>query len=138
MKFQTLCITALTALSFTACTLTPKKLPSGELATAFVIEQHKDISAEPQTDHNLARLIKQSENCDIEFTAYFQTGKATEHWLFKGDQLISAFSNVETETEKKQIIFDLNEEKSQSNFQALKKNFSKSKLDKCTFETAEN
>lgn len=131
MKLQTLIISAVTAFTLSACTTTPKTLPSGETATAFVIEQHKNLDVEPNTKHNMARLIKQSNNCLIEFTGNFQTDKATEYWIFKGDQLISAFSNLDTEAEDKQTVFDLNEEKTQVNFHALKKNFADKNLEKC-------
>ena len=76
----------------TACSTTPTN-PNAPT----ILEQHKNISAEPSTKHNLAKLIKQTDNCVIEFTGNFETGKATEHWIFKGDQLISAFSNVDAE-----------------------------------------
>ncbi len=118
--------TILTTLALTACSTTPTN-PNAPT----VLEQHKNISAEPTTKHNLARLIKQQDNCVIEFTGNFETGKATEHWIFKGDQLISAFSNVNAEVENKQIIFDVQNAEKQSNFTALKNNFKKSNLDKC-------
>lgn len=118
--------TILTTLALTACSTTPTN-PNAPT----VLEQHKNISAEPTTKHNLARLIKQKDNCVIEFTGNFETGKATEHWIFKGDQLISAFSNVNAEIENKQTIFDVQNAEKQSNFTALKNNFKKSNLDKC-------
>ncbi len=126
MNLKTICLTTFTCLSITACstTLTNPNAP-------IVLEQHKNISAEPTTKHNLARLIKQQNNCVIEFTGNFQTGKATEHWIFKGDQLISAFSNVNAQVENKQTIFDVQNAEKQSNFTALKNNFKKSNLDKC-------
>ena len=126
MKIQALIISALIALSITACSTTPTN-PNAPI----VLEQHKNISAQPKTKHNMARLIKQSNNCLIEFTGNFQTDKATEYWIFKGDQLISAFSNLDTEAEDKQTVFDLNEEKTQVNFHALKKNFAEKNLEKC-------
>lgn len=110
----------------TACSTIPTN-PN----TPMVLEQHKNISAEPTTKHNLARLIKQQDNCVIEFTGNFQTGKATEHWIFKGDQLISAFSNINAKVENKQTIFDVQNAEKQINFTALKNNFKKSNLDKC-------
>lgn len=97
----------------------------------IVLEQHKNISVEPETKHNLARLIKQKDNCLIEFTGNFASGKATEYWLFKNDQLISAFSNVEADVENKQTVFDPKEAEKQANFATLKKNFKQNNLDKC-------
>lgn len=116
-----LCISALTA-----CSTTPTN-PN----TPVVLEQHKNISAEPSTKHNLARLIKQTDNCVIEFTGNFETGKATEHWIFKGDQLISAFSNIDAEVENKQTVFDPNDAEKVKNFELLKKNFKAKNLEKC-------
>ena len=113
-------------LIFTACSTTTTT-PNAPV----VLEQHKNISAEPHTKHNLARLIKQQDNCVIEFTGNFETGKATEHWIFKGDQLISAFSNIDAEVENKQTVFDPNDAEKVKNFASLKKNFKASNLDKC-------
>lgn len=118
--------TILTTLALTACSTTPTNPNS-----PVVLEQHKNISAEPSTKHNLARLIKQKDNCVIEFTGNFETGKATEHWIFKGDQLISAFSNVNAEVENKQTIFDPNDAEKLKNFAALQKNFKAKNLEKC-------
>ena len=116
----------LTTLALTACSTTPTNPNS-----PIVLEQHKNISAEPSTKHNLARLIKQKDNCVIEFTGNFETGKATEHWIFKGDQLISAFSNVDADIEKKHTIFDIQDADKIKNFNALKKNFNASSLEIC-------
>ena len=110
----------------TACSTTPTN-PNAPV----VLEQHKNISAEPATKHNLARLIKQKDNCVIEFTGNFETGKATEHWIFKGDQLISAFSNVDADIEKTHTIFDIQDADKIKNFNALKKNFNASSLEIC-------
>ena len=110
----------------TACSTTPTN-PNAPV----VLEQHKNISAEPATKHNLARLIKQKDNCVIEFTGNFETGKAIEHWIFKGDQLISAFSNVDADIEKTHTIFDIQDAEKLSNFNALKKNFNASSLEIC-------
>ena len=110
----------------TACSTTPTN-PNAPV----VLEQHKNISAEPSTKHNLARLIKQTDNCVIEFTGNFETGKATEHWIFKGDQLISAFSNIDAEVENKQTVFDPNDAEKMKNFELLKKNFKTTNLEKC-------
>ena len=118
--------TILITLALTACSTTPTN-PNAPT----VLEQHKNISVEPSTKHNLTRLIKQKDNCVIEFTGNFETGKATEHWIFKGDQLISAFSNVNAEVENKQTIFDPNDAEKLKNFAALQKNFKAKNLEKC-------
>ena len=126
MKLKIAVIIPLIILALTACSTTPTNpnLP-------VVLEQHKNISAEPTTKHNLARLIKQKDNCVIEFTGNFETGKATEPWIFKGDQLISAFSNVNAEVENKQTVFDPNDAEKLKNFAALQKNFKATNLEKC-------
>ena len=126
MKSKIIFTLGLLTLTLTACSTTPSN-PNAPV----MLEQHKNISAEPTTEHNLARLIKQQDNCVIEFTGNFQTGKATEHWIFKGDQLISAFSNIKAEVKNQQTVFDIQNTEKQSNFTALKKNFKQSNLDKC-------
>ena len=72
MNSKIIISTILTPLTLTACSTTPTN-PNAPI----VIEQHRNISAEPTTKHNLARLIKQKDNCVIEFTGNFETGKAT-------------------------------------------------------------
>lgn len=116
----------ITVITLTACSTTPTN-PNAPV----VLEQHKNISAEPATKHNLARLIKQKDNCLIEFTGNFETGKATEYWIFNGDQLISAFSNVKAEIENKQTVFDVQNPEKIKNFNSLKKNFNASALEVC-------
>ena len=116
----------LTTLALSACSTTPTN-PNAPV----VLEQHKNISAEPSTKHNLARLIKQKDNCVIEFTGNFETGIASEYWIFKGDQLISAFSNVDADIEKTHTIFDIQDADKIKNFNALKKNFNASSLEIC-------
>ncbi|RYL29434.1 hypothetical protein [Acinetobacter piscicola] len=126
MNAKIIISTILITSSITACSTTPTNPNS-----PVVLEQKKNISAEPSTKHNLARLIKQKDNCVIEFTGNFETGKATEHWIFKGDQLISAFSNVNAEVENKQTVFDPNDAEKLKNFAALQKNFKATNLEKC-------
>ena len=118
--------TVLIAFSLTACSTAPTN-PNAPV----VLEQHKNISAEPATKHNLARLIKQKDNCLIEFTGNFETGKATEYWIFNGDQLISAFSNVKADVENTQTVFDVQSPEKIKNFNSLKNNFKTSNLEKC-------
>lgn len=118
--------TILITLALTACSTTPANSNA-----PVVLEQHKNISAEPATKHNLARLIKQKDNCLIEFTGNFETGKATEYWIFNGDQLISAFSNVKAEVENTQTVFDVQNPEKINNFNSLKNNFKTSNLEKC-------
>jgi len=139
MNSKILLSVPLIAIVLTACSTTPTN-PNAPT----VLEQHKNISAEPSTKHNLAKLIKQTDNCVIEFTGNFETGKATEHWIFKGeqlistehwifkgDQLISAFSNVDAEVENKQTVFDPKDAEKLKNFNSLKNNFKTSNLEKC-------
>lgn len=126
MYFKLFILIQMIFFSLTACSTAPTN-PNAPT----VLEQHKNISAEPSTKHNLAKLIKQTDNCVIEFTGNFETGKATEHWIFKGDQLISAFSNVDAEVENKQTVFDPKDAEKQKNFNSLKNNFKISNLEKC-------
>lgn len=116
----------LIAIALSACSTTPSN-PNAPT----VLEQHKNISAAPNTKHNLARLIRQTDNCVIEFTGNFETGKATEHWIFKGEQLISAFSNVDADIEQKQTVFDPKDAEKLKNFNSLKNNFKAANLEKC-------
>ncbi|MCU4416949.1 hypothetical protein [Acinetobacter bereziniae] len=116
----------LMTLALSACSTAPSN-PNAPT----VLEQHKNISAAPKTKHNLARLIRQTDNCVIEFTGNFETGKATEHWIFKGEQLISAFSNVDADIEQKQTVFDPKDAEKLKNFNSLKNNFKVSNLEKC-------
>lgn len=127
MKSKIIYTLGLLTLTLTACSTTPTNLNA-----PIVLEQHKNIAVEPETKHNLARLIKQKNNCVIEFTGNFETGKATEYWLFKGDQVISAFSNIQTQVKTKQTVFDPNKAEKIANFQSLIKNFKSSNLEQCS------
>lgn len=126
MKLLNFVIALSSSLTLTACSTTPTN-PN----TPIVLEQHKNIAVEPETKHNLARLIKQKDNCLIEFTGNFATGKATEYWLFKNDQLISAFTKVEAQVEDQSTVFDLQDLEKIKNFNALKNNFKASNLKQC-------
>ena len=126
MKFQGSVFISLIAICITACSTTPSNTNAPS-----VLEQHKNIAVEPTTKHNSARLIKQSNNCLIEFTGNFETGKATEYWIFKDEQLISAHTNLDAQVEQKQTVFNPAEPQIQSNFNALKKHFKPKNLEKC-------
>ncbi|WP_257219900.1 hypothetical protein [Acinetobacter sp. YH12239] len=126
MKIQTLVISALTCLTLTACSTT-----SSNHNAPIVLEQHKNITVQPETQHNIARLIKQKDNCLIEFTGNFETGKATEYWFFQGGQLISAHSNLDADVENKQTVFDIQDSVKQANFNALKNHFKAKNLQQC-------
>ena len=125
IKTQVLVFTILTS-ALTACSTIPTN-PDAPV----VLEQHKNISVEPETKHNLARLIKQKDNCLIEFTGNFATGKATEYWIFKNDQLISAFTKVDAQVEDQSTVFDPQDPEKIKNFHALKNNFKASNLKQC-------
>ena len=126
MKLLNFVIALSSSLTLTACSTTPTN-PN----TPIVLEQHKNIAVEPETKHNLARLIKQKDNCLIEFTGNFATGKATEYWIFKNDQLISAFTKVDAQVEDQSTVFDLQDLEKIKNFNALKNNFKASNLKQC-------
>ena len=119
-------LAALSALTLSACSQTPVN-PNAPV----VLEQHKNIQAEPATTHNQARLIRQKDNCVIEFTGNFHSGKATEYWIFQADQLISAFSQVDAAVENTQTIFDVTDPEKLANFKMLQKNFTATQLAKC-------
>lgn len=128
MRFNKICLASiLTGLSLTACTTTTIH-PN----TPVVLEQHKNIQAEPNTKNNQARLIQQKDNCVIEFTGNFEMGQATEYWIFKGDQLLSAYTRIHADTEQFQNVFDVHNAVQQQNFKILQKNFKKSNLAKCS------
>lgn len=126
MKFLNFVIALSSSLTLTACSTTPTN-PNAPI----VLEQHKNIAVEPETQHNIARLIKQKDNCLIEFTGNFETGKATEYWFFQGEKLISAHSNLDAYVEKKQTVFDIQDSTKQSNFNALKNHFKAQNLQQC-------
>lgn len=115
------------SLIFSACSSTTPTNPNAP----NVLEQHKNIAVEPETQHNIARLIKQSNNCLIEFTGNFANGKATEYWLFKNGELLSAFSQVEADTEQQRTVFDIQDPEKLKNFAALKNNFKAKNVEQC-------
>lgn len=114
-------------LSLTACTST-----AIDTNTPVVLEQHKNIQAEPSTKTNQVRLIQQKNDCVIEFIGHFTAGQAKEYWIFKGNQLLSAYTQVNAESEKFQNVFDVDNLKQQENFKVLQKYFKKSNLAKCS------
>ena len=118
-------------LSFLMFFLTACSTTLTNLNAPVLLEQHNNIAVEPETKHNLARLIKQKDNCLIEFTGNFATGKATEYWLFKNDQLISAFTKVDAQVEDQSTVFDPQDPEKIKNFHALKNNFKASNLKQC-------
>lgn len=118
-------------LSFLMFFLTACSTTLTNLNAPVLLEQHNNIAVEPETKHNLARLIKQKDNCLIEFTGNFATGKATEYWLFKNDQLISAFTKVDAQVEDQSTVFDPQDPEKIKNFNALKNNFKASNLKQC-------
>ena len=127
MTLKTLLLSGLSAitLSLSACAALSHQ-------TAVIAEKH-NIGAEPETQHNTARLIKQPNDCRIEFTGNFLSGKVTQHWIFQGDQLISAFSQVDSslELDQTQTVFNIQAPEKVENFKALKNNFSKQQLKPC-------
>lgn len=126
MKLKTLISTTLVTFTMTACTTAPSS-PQ----TPVVLEQKKNLSVEPDTRHNSARLIKQSSNCLIEFTGNFAQGKATEYWLFKNGELLSAFSQVEADSEQQRTVFNIQDPEKLKNFAALQNNFKAKNVEQC-------
>ena len=65
-------LSIISSFTFSACSTYQAKSAS----SPQVLEQVKNIEATPPTKNNKAQLIKQSNNCLIEFTGYFDGGQA--------------------------------------------------------------
>lgn len=145
MKNTTLLIASLCSFGLTACQQIPI---SSTDANAQVIEQVDYLQAFPSTEGNTAKLVKQKEGCIIEFYGLYETGRATEQWTFKGNQLLSAhttishyadggLANAENKGKDIQIAsqqkntFDIQDSKTQDNFKALIGNFKAASLAQC-------
>jgi len=127
-------ITIVSSFVLSACSTSPVKPNS-----AVILEQHQNIQVEPSTQSNQARLIQQQDNCVIEFTGRFGTDQqATEYWIFKDNQLISAYTRVKTKLEKTETVFDINNTVQQENFSVLQKYFKATNLDKCNTTVKSN
>ena len=130
MKFNAILLTSAACLALAACSSAPKNpVPSTSVG---VIEEVQDIKAFPDTKNNKAKLIKLENKCIIEFTGMMDAGKARENWTFQGNTLYSATSTVVAKDGSSTAqTFDLYDKGVQTNFLALKKNFSKENLEHC-------
>lgn len=128
MKLNTIILTAVAALTLSACTTTPPipHINAGEL------QEVENLKAYPETTTNKAQLNKFADKCVIEFTGQLESGKVVEQWAFKGLTLISAgtatFAKDGTSTAS---TFDLYSPEVQKNFISLRNNFAKDALAQC-------
>ncbi|USA46894.1 hypothetical protein NDN11_01775 [Acinetobacter sp. C26M] len=130
--FKIIFVSCISAISFTACSAL-----STQNNGAQTLQQVKNIGATPSTEGNIAKLIKQDQHCNIEFTGYFEGGQAVEHWRFDQNGLISAGSATQHYKDKTlaqpttATAFDVQDATVQANFQKLQSNFSADKLAQC-------
>jgi len=130
--FKTILFSCISAISFTACSTL--STPNNSTQT---LQQVKNIGATPSTEGNTAKLSKQDQHCNIEFTGYFDGGQAVEHWVFNQHGLISASSTTRHYQDKAltqpttATAFDVQDATVQANFQKLQSNFSVDKLAQC-------
>ncbi|EPF93118.1 hypothetical protein GCM10025882_05640 [Acinetobacter gyllenbergii] len=131
-KFKTILFSCISAISFTACS--SLSTPNNGTQT---LQQVKNIGATPSTEGNTAKLSKQGQHCNIEFTGYFDGGQAVEQWVFNQNGLISASSTTQHYQDKTlaqpttATAFDVQDATVQANFQKLQSNFSADKLTQC-------
>jgi len=128
--FKMIFVSIFSGMSFTACST----FQTPNLSSAQSLEQVKNIGASPTTAGNIAKLMKQDENCVIEFTGYFDGGKVVEHWTFNHSGLISASSSTQHTTlvsANTSTAFDIDDPAVQANFQKLQSNFSANHLAQC-------
>lgn len=124
---KNLFLSTIVCLTFTACTQLPTQSPNAQL-----LAQVHNIEAFPKAHSNQAKLLKYTDHCTIEFKANLGSGQATEHWSFKGNQLLSASTQVITENGLRKVThFDLHDPAKQANFVALRNNFSADQLVAC-------
>lgn len=122
----------ISCISLTACSISPSST-----ATTTTLEKITNIEATPSTKVNTAQLIKQPQNCLIEFKGQFEGGQAVEHWIFNQQGLIAAQSTTTEYADRaqaasrKQTSFDIQNPETQENFKKLKSNFNEQKLAKC-------
>ncbi len=136
-----------TALGLTACRqVQTKPSTSGILQD---IEQIENLEAFPSSEGNIATLVKTTTGCMIQFTGFYETGKAEEQWYFNGDDLVLANTtisyyangglanseningNIEVARQEKKF-FDIQNPDVQNNFKALRANFKPTSLTQCS------
>lgn len=146
MKILTVFATGITIFGLAACQHHMNRSDSNE--NAQLLETIGNIDAFPSSEGNQAKLLKTKKGCQIEFTAFYETGKATEYWSFKDRQLLSARTvishyadggltnpqNLPSEIkidQSKENVFDIRSETTQKNFQNLLAPFSQTHLQQC-------
>lgn len=126
-------LSVLAGFSITACST----VQTSDSNTVMPLEQVNNIGASPTTENNVAKLLKQGQNCVIEFTGNFEGGRAVEHWTFNHSGLIAANSSTQhtanTALASAHIAtaFDIENPAVQANFKKLQSNFSASNLAQC-------
>lgn len=131
--FKMILLFAISGISFTACSTLQSPMSTAQQP----LEQVKNIGASPTTEGNIARLLKQGQNCTIEFTGYFDGGQAVEHWTFNQAGLVSAGSTTQHLRNRTLVAsntataFDIDDPAVQENFKKLQSNFSAGKLAQC-------
>lgn len=112
------------------------------------LETIENLNTFPSTEGNTAKLSKTSKGCTVEFNGFYETGKATEYWTFKGKQLLSAnttivhyanggLSNPKNLNQPIEVAsqqnkaFDIHDADTQKNFLKLLNNFKSRSLAQC-------
>ena len=151
MNFKTFVFTSIASLTLTACALTPKNEHNvvDQAPANPILQTIQNIDTVPESSlGNQAVLIKEAHDfCQIEFTGFYQMGKVTENWAFKGDQLLYATTTktlykkdsdpIDSSYENKNIAsvtlvaFDIKTPEKIQNFIKLKSYFKKSELEQC-------
>ncbi|MCJ0829165.1 hypothetical protein MN869_12000 [Acinetobacter sp. NIPH1876] len=128
--FKITLLSCISAIGLTACSAL-----STQNNGTQTLQQVKNIGATPSTEGNMAKLSKQDQHCNIEFTGYFDGGQAVEHWRFDQNGLISASSTTQHYQDKTlaqpATAFDVQDATVQANFHKLQSNFSTDKLAQC-------
>lgn len=145
MNVKMILLTAASCVAIAACHHSPvhHKEQDGQL-----VQKVENLQAVPTSDSNDAKLYQLDHGCAIEFTGFYETGKATETWTFKGNQLLSAKSVISTYVNnglnssdnfdqtlkiasEQQKNFDIHDADIQKNFKSLLGYFKNDELQKC-------
>ncbi|GAA5000128.1 hypothetical protein GCM10023206_01490 [Acinetobacter puyangensis] len=145
MNIKLILLTAASCIAFAACHHAPthNAKENGQL-----VQKIENLQAVPASDSNDAKLYQLDKGCAIEFTGFYETGKATETWSFQGKQLLSAKSVISTYVDhglnqtnnfdqpikiasQQHKNFDIHDADTQKNFQSLLGYFKDDELQKC-------
>ncbi len=146
MKVFVITLSLFIALSLTACRQVQTKPSTSSILQD--IEQIANLEAFPSSEGNIATLVKTTTGCMIQFTGFYEAGKAEEQWYFNGDDLVLANTtisyyangglgnpenfnaNIEIANQE-QKFFDIQNPNVQNNFKALRANFKSNNLKQC-------